>query len=246
MISNLVVRIEKLLLKRVELLTVSSPQFKVQYYKGIYSGKVVLLENVPSRATWTGFRRKERVDGVFCIGFIGIIRYIKSLEQLLEAVSQIVGEGGRMKVLIAGGTADGELLQRFRRYANFVHFSGPYEYNRDIKQLYSAVDLVYAVYDDGDRNCQLAMPNKFYEAIIARIPIIVAKDTYVASEVLRLGIGETVRTGDVDGLCDLLRGVDARHGWYDRALAGLKDLVPEQFFDSYERAAIETVCKQSL
>lgn len=232
--------LERIMLRRVEQLIVSSPKFHEAYYREIYSGRVVLLENTPARRTWTGFRRFARKDGAFHIGFIGIIRYEQSLRQLATAAKNGAAEGRALRVIFAGGTANSALLKEIADSPMF-EVLGAYEYTRDIQRLYANVDLIYAVYDSYDRNCQLAMPNKFYEAIIAKIPIVVAKNTFVEAEVLRLGIGASVVSGDSDGLLQLLRDVDRADGWYMKACARLEELDAESYFVAYGAALSASV-----
>jgi glycosyltransferase involved in cell wall biosynthesis len=146
-----------------------------------------------------------------------------------------------MKVIFAGGSVDPRVAEKLKEQNDIVEFFGPYEYTRDIKRLYSNIDLVYAVYDDKDRNCQLAMPNKFYEAIIAKIPIIVAQNTFVGSEVIRLGIGCVVRTGDVNGLAKLLMKMPSSDGWHARAIIALDQIDVRSYFEAYEMALAEAI-----
>lgn len=238
--ARLFVAFEWVMLRRVELLIVSALKFDEVYYRRIYERKVVLLENMPARRTWAGFQKAVRTDGIFRIGFIGIIRYEQSLRQLAIAAEKAVGEGRRLKVLFAGGSMNANLLPQIASSSTF-EVLGAFEYTRDIQRLYSNVDLIYAVYDSYDRNCQLAMPTKFYEAIIAKIPILVARNTFVEAEVQRLGIGASVLSGDSDGLLDLLRDVDRPHGWYAKACQRLQEVDAEAYFTAYNRALAESV-----
>lgn len=242
LLSRVLVAVEKLMLCRVEQLMVSSPAFWTGYYANIFSGRWILLENTPSASTWCDFRRVPNRDGVLRVGFIGVIRYPRSLSQLIEAVQQTAAEGGAIKVIFAGGgEMPAALQERVRRTPELFEFSGPYKYTRDIKRLYSNIDIIYAIYDGDDPNCQLAMPNKFYESIIAKIPILVAKGTYVASEVLRLGIGAAATTGDAGELQALLADAQAGTGWYAAALSRLPQIDAEEYFQKYRQAMANCV-----
>lgn len=238
-LSSIIVFIEKLLLKRVDSIIVSSPEFVNQYFKRIYKGKFILLENVPSEETWKGFKKTTHM-GSCVIGFIGIIRYESSLKQLIEVVENIAKLETGIKVKFAGGGNIDKLKTMIRKPTLF-EISGPYEYTKDIKRLYSDVDVIYAVYDSEDLNCQIAMPNKFYESIIAKIPIIVAKGTFVASEVNRLGIGASVYTGDSYSLEVMLRQAIENIGWYKNACKRLNEIEAHSYFSTYEIAIRESV-----
>ena len=232
--------VEKLLLRRVDRLLVSSPEFFNQYYKRIFQGKMVLLENTPSRITWADFKREKKNGRYFTIGFIGIIRYRDSLKQLISAVHILAAEGIRIKVVFAGGGNVDDLISEVTEKELF-EFQGAYEYSKDIKRLYANLDLIYSVYDSMDLNCQIAMPNKFYEAIITKIPIVVAKRTFVEKEVLRLGIGTSVLSGDVNGLVDLLRRAIRTGDWYAHAVEQLHACDANLYFEAYENALKESI-----
>jgi glycosyltransferase involved in cell wall biosynthesis len=242
LLSTVFVAVEALMLRRVERLLVSSPAFWTGYYARIFSGPCVLLENTPSATTWCGFRRQENTDGILRVGFVGIIRYPRSLAQLIDAVQHAADEGAAIKVIFAGGgVMPVDLQEKMHQTPELFEFSGPYQYTRDIKRLYANIDIIYAIYDGEDRNCQLAMPNKFYEAIIAKIPILVARGTYVESEVLRLGIGASATTGDAGELQRLLKEAQAGTGWYANALERLHQVDAEHYFHTYRRALAASV-----
>ena len=232
--SRIFVRMEKYLLKNVESVLVSSQAFADAYYRNIFKGEIVLLENTPSQNTWTEFKKKESTN-TFVIGFIGIIRYKTSLIQLIDAVENLLAQGYSIKVIFAGGGNNNDLKDRVKSNENFEFF-GPYEYSKDITNLYSKIDLIYAVYDSFDPNCQLAMPNKFYESIISKIPLIVASNTFVGREVVRIGIGQTVLSGSVCDLEILLKDACENKGWYKDVSTNLISVDSEFYFNQYEKA----------
>lgn len=237
--SYFFIKLEAFLLKKVECLMISSPEFFNQYYKKIYKGKVVILENVPSKQTWADFK-KSKIESVFTIGFIGIIRYKKSMHQLIKAVQILANEGFAIKVVFAGG-GDIEGLLEGITDRHLFEILGSYEYTKDIKRLYKNIDLIYTVYDSYNRNCQLAMPNKFYESIITKIPILVAKNTFLESEVFKIGIGSSVMSDDIDSLVELLRSAIKNEGWYVQALENLNICDASFYFDAYNKALKDSI-----
>lgn len=241
--SSLLRFIERLLLRRVSKVVVSSPKFASEYYDRLYSGEIVLLENVPQAVVWKGFERRRCDDGVFVIGYIGILRYKESLYRLIETVERMVNEGFRIKVVFAGGGSPENLadIQGRITVEDAFSFSGPYEYARDIKGLYKDVDLIYAVYDEHNLNCQLAMPNKFYESILSGIPILVARNTFVGEETERHGIGQVVSVDEPDNLYSVLRDVFEAESWYTSASQALETTSPAKLYADYDRALRRSV-----
>ncbi len=240
---RIVRRIERYLLRKVSKVIVSSPRFASEYYEHLYSGEIILLENVPQSTVWKDFDHRPRVDGTFNIGYIGILRYRDALFRLIESVERLAKEGLPVRVSFAGGGSDANLAAVKSRITldDVFSFSGPYEYSRDITRLYADVDLIYAVYDENNRNCQLAMPNKFYESILSGIPLLVAANTFVGEETLRFGIGEVVAVDDPDDLANLLRAAFDGDSWYSEARAKLESTSADSMYADYERALTRSV-----
>lgn len=232
-VPSIFVFIEKNLLRKVEKIVISSSEFHEKYYKNIFHGETVLLENIPLKSTWQGFEKKELTDREFVIGFIGIIRYKQSLFTLIDTVKKLNSNKSKYKVIFAGGGDATELVNRINGDSNF-EITGPYEYTRDIKNLYRKIDLIYAVYDNSDLNCQIAMPNKFYESIITGIPILVASNTFVGKKVLEKEIGNVVNTGDENELYKVLENVFSEVGWYTNCLNKWDENDAENYFKLYE------------
>ena len=115
-----------------------------------------------------------------------------------------------------------------------------FDYEVDIKRIYSELSVIYAVYDKDDPNCNLAMPTKYYESILARKPITVAKGTHIASVVERAGIGIGVDVDD-DSLLRALKDAIACTGWYANAQHVLSNTSAEQLHLEYEQAMVKAV-----
>ena len=81
-----------------------------------------------------------------------------------------------------------ELNALCEKYGN-IHFHGKFRNPDDLPSIYEKIDLVLSTYDATYINAQYAEPNKMYEAIFFRIPIIVSSNTFLAKKVSRLGIG---------------------------------------------------------
>ena len=89
------------------------------------------------------------------------------------------------------GTTDDrreEIVAELSKYPNF-HQHGRFKNPADLPEIYSKIDIVLALYDVDSINVLYAEPNKLYEAMYYRKPIIVSKGTYLAEKVKRLGIG---------------------------------------------------------
>ncbi len=234
-ISRLFRFVERLLMGYVDKLIVSSQGFLDGYYNDIYSGDSLLLENVPPVDIWENFEKKPFDKDEIVIGFIGILRYKKSLFALIDAVETLRSKKKNIRVLFAGGAMGNDLEELESRISlkdGFI-FSGPYQYSRDIKKLYARVDLIYAVYDEYDLNCKIAMPNKFYESLLTGYPILVAANTFVGSQVQALGIGRTISLQNKEELILALEEATMDNSWYESAANVLEGQMVSKYVSQY-------------
>lgn len=196
--------LENLVIQEVssaDAIVVTSPYYYYDYYRSrtsIGEDDVFVFENVPKRAIFKSFNRREHDS--FRVAFIGSIRYFDSLKTLFEAVKKTEG----LEVVISGRGPDyHRIMEQSKEYPN-VKVTGGYNYEEEIAALYSDVDLVYSVYDTKRLNVRLALPNRLYEAIVCGIPIVVAKGTCLERYVNELGVGYSVEYRNVEELRSLL------------------------------------------
>jgi|TARA_B110000259_G_scaffold188481_1_gene247980 succinoglycan biosynthesis protein ExoL len=243
LIPRLLRLIEKNMLKLVDVLITSSQGFMDSYYTKLFSGKVILLENVPPLEIWNGFIKKTKNNDEIIIGFIGILRYKKSIFALIDAVEALREKGKNVKVLFAGGSMGDDLKEiksKITLKDGFI-FSGPYKYSSDIQDLYKKIDIIYAIYDENDFNCKIAMPNKFYESIITGYPILVADNTFVGRQVEELGIGKAISISNKLDLEKCINDVFIENSWYKSAIEKLKDTKIINYADDYKYAMDESI-----
>lgn len=180
---------EKRLFRNVQNLVVTSEKFfDVYYHKLISKDQMIFIPNVPALEPFINFSKKT--NGMFTVGFIGGIRYLNQMKMLVDA-SENVG----CKVLFAGAGGTATEYEEIRLYCEGkknIEFTGKYDYTKDIARLYSSVDCIYAVYDADNPNVRIALPNKLYESILCKLPIIVAKNTYLAELIEDWGVGIAV------------------------------------------------------
>lgn len=197
--------------------------------------KVLLLENIPNRKVWNNFSKKIKESGEFKIGYIGIIRYITPLRNLIDAVQILNQQSKKCSVKFAGGGNQNSLLEHIKQ-PEYFNFLGSFEYSTTVSTMHEDVDLIFAVYDRNDLNCQIAMPTKFYESILTKIPILVSSDTYVGDLVERLGIGRAVNGESVDALVEALSQISASDSWYAKAKKKLESFDADKLFQDYDAA----------
>lgn len=109
-----------------------------------------------------------------------------------------------------------------------VFYHGRFKSPDDLPQIYSNVDVVVSTYDLSSLNVWYAEPNKLYEAIYFRRPIIVSRGTFLERKVLRMGIGYSVNPYDEQDVVKMVRMVE--HD-YERKKEALSQISREEALD---------------
>ena len=226
---------EKRLIKYVDILVLTSMKFYNVYYKNLISkDKVVFIPNMPDKDSFVGFK-KVKHNG-FNVAFVGSIRYKRQLKMLIEA-----SQHANVNVIFAGSDGEGtEFEMECKKYSN-VLFRGEFNYKKEIQDIYSNVDCIYAVYDADMANVRIALPNKLYEAIVTGIPIIVAKNTYLSELVEQMGIGYSVEHNNIDDLIELLKKIKDDKDDYQNKVLNCKKENKRQSLDTYNNILLDKI-----
>ena len=134
-------------------------------------------------------KRKPDV-GHLKFGFVGFIRY-----QAVYYMAEIIARNFPNHEFHFFGElmnkAEEEFFYKLKKYSN-VYFHGFFKNPEELGEVYSNIDVVVSTYDTQSINVKYAEPNKLYESIYYRTPIIVSKDTYLALQVERYHTGWNV------------------------------------------------------
>ena len=163
--------------------TVSSPglisYFRLQEEKiiPIYGYKKEFLED---------FKLSSTKGEVIRIGYIGQIRWIENIYQLLDRI----GNDSRYSLILAGrGAYDLKDDNNVNKYDNVVFFP-EFESSETAKYLEN-VDVLFNIYGNENLHKSTALSIKLFYSISLRIPILTSKNTYTDEIAKKLGIGFT-------------------------------------------------------
>jgi hypothetical protein len=200
-------RAERFLLRRCQMLVVSSPGFIRQYFAPVqgFRGQWALWENklagtvLPERP-----RTRPAAGAPLRIGWMGSLRCAPSLA-LLAAVADRMGAAVEIHL---HGAVHHHALPGFAATLaarkNLV-FHGPYAYPVDLPRIYGSCDLVWAQdLWQQDGNSDWLLPNRIYEASWAGCPSLALKDTETGRRVAADGLGWVIETPDAAALVALL------------------------------------------
>lgn len=135
------------------------------------------------------FEHKKFDDNHLSIGFVGGFRY-----QSVINFADVVGKDfPSLDFHVFGNIMQNkEAISELDRQCSNIHLHGIFENPQDLPSVYEHLDFVLATYDVTSINAQYAEPNKMYESIFFRVPIIVSNGTYLSEKVNRLGIGYAI------------------------------------------------------
>lgn len=116
-----------------------------------------------------------------CFSFVGMFRYPNTVFRF----AKVIGENFPQHTFCFYG--DSPLTQQVKnlvaKYRNVIYY-GTFVNPKDLPRIYSTIDIIVACYDTKSLNEIIAEPNKLYEALFFKKPIIVSKNTFLEKQVL--------------------------------------------------------------
>ena len=155
--------------------------------------KLIINHNISNLLAVTDkatlFKEKKEI----IIGFIGSIRYFEENVRLINELAN----GTRYRLFYAGSVSAGCDLKGYCRSKGYnnVCFSGVFQ-NYEKPFLYQKVDFINALYGNQLEEVQTALPNKLYDCLLFKKPILVSEGTYLAEVVKKYDIGLALSSKD--------------------------------------------------
>ncbi|WP_349763512.1 glycosyltransferase [Fusobacterium sp. SYSU M8D902] len=202
LVLNILLMVEKLMLKKVSGIIYASRFFIPLYNK--YKGAKLLLENLPLKEVNNKSYKIEKREKLR-ISFIGGLRYFETMKNLLLAIQEIEN----IEVYLIGKGAENNKFQNFIESNELknIYMIGKYEY-KEIKKLYLNTDFVWAVYPNKDYNVKFAISNKFYESVLFEKPCFFSKNTLLGDLVKKNKIGIIVDPYNIEEIKSKIRDLD--------------------------------------
>ena len=197
--------IDKVILdKYISKMIFTSPKFYEFYYQYKFKGDVFILENKPLSDMLPPLANKIKNDK-FVIGIVGLLLDGKPHKALFEYVK----DKQDMEVHIYGkGLYEQQAIEYDKEYENIKYF-GEFDFFKDISNIYASLNTIYMSYDttNDDININLALPNKLYEAMYFKVPIITTENTYLAQRVGENKLGYTVKCCDIGDIGKMINKI---------------------------------------
>ena len=225
--------IERICLRHVRLLVVSSPAFHANYFERVqrYRGRWFLLENkLPTSIAAGATRRRqavaraERRSDRWVIGYFGLIRGQATID-LIVRLAQQLRDVAEFRFAGIVTSVDPDSFRRAVEENENIGYEGEYAKPADLARLYGGVDLAWAVdLENVDANSRWLMPCRFYEAGYFGVPCVSASGFEISRIIEDLGCGWTVDAPYETALVRFLRNLTIeRYVEKQHRLAALPD-----------------------
>jgi len=214
--SRILRRIEAGLMRRAQLVVLSSPAFETRYLSHFNQPDVptLLVENKPfargdvSSQVATDTSGQDSNNGPLVIGWFGMLRCRWSLG-VLDDVTR--AHPGQFQVILRGRPAL-DVMVDFDEIVTAnpdLSFLGAYDWPDDLPSIYAQVDVAWLIdrYQAG-QNSDWLLPNRLYEGCLNKAVPVVLEDTEVARRVTAWDCGVTVATPGVDAVFEALSALD--------------------------------------
>lgn len=181
--NNLYYAIEKKLIFNSAFTSISSKGFE----QFLPDYPYVVTHNISNESNVTNdtddLKNKEKI----VIGFVGNVRYPMENKELIKKMS--VNSKFRMEYW-GKSTVDFDEFMKSKKYSD-VQFHGKFV-NEEKTSIYKEIDMINAIYGSSGLEVTTAIPNRFYDSIIFKKPIITSKNTYLGTLVEKYDIGLAV------------------------------------------------------
>lgn len=213
-------------------LAIFTSQGFVEYIFGDKSPKNLML--LPNKLS--PFFTDEKRDSLYKheidvnhlrFAFIGLVRYFRTI----LGFAKVVGEKFPQHEFHFYGDASNKELLKFEteKYKN-IYIHGAFSNPQDLEKIYSNVDINIVCYDPSSINVRIAEPNKLYESIYFRTPIVVSKETYLERRVLELGIGTSIDCTKSEDIESFIKSISISD--IDKYIKNMNSISSEQLIDN--------------
>lgn len=142
------------------------------------------------------------------IGFAGVIRF----ESIYHFVKTCADYGRSIEMHLFGIYSDADAwagkIEQIEKNCENVIFHGRFSNPADLPSIYQGIDLVLCTYPP-TLGVKYAEPNKLYEAIYFRCPIIVSEKVFLGEKVKKLNIGYVIDAMDENKIRLFLESLNA-------------------------------------
>lgn len=203
-IRNLLSCTNKIVIKN-SLKTIVTSEGFIEYFGRKLADKFHLIPNKVSPNIPTYIERNRKLGDVIRIGFVGVIRF----ETIYRFIKVCADYGRNIEVHLHGiySEADEWAVKTKNITADNVYYHGRFNNPEDLPEIYENIDILLCTYTPS-LGVMYAEPNKLYEAIYFRCPIIVSENVFLGEKVKRMGVGYAINSMDESSIWAFLESLN--------------------------------------
>lgn len=205
-LRRLITVLNRRIISKSKITVFTSEGFAHFYFEDKIPRNVIFVPNkVDKRCLTLPVIKKRETDfNHLKFGFAGSLRY----ETLRNFAEVLIKNFPTAQFDFFGRNSDfsEEAISNLKKTGR-VFFHGTFTNPDDLPRIYSQLDFIVATYDVNGINPRFAEPNKLYEAIFFRTPIIVSRDSFLEHKVNELGVGFSVNALDSNDIINQVKGI---------------------------------------
>ena len=163
--------------------SISSPAFSIFLPN---SENILLTHNISNTGWATEHCQQDMRQRPLCIGFVGGIQFEMQNRYLLRQFAN----NQKYSFKYIGKVHPGCNLKRFCQENRIKNVQFLPAFSNDQKpEIYKSIDLINCVYGSDNQVSKLLLPNRLYDCVLFKKPIMVSKGTYLAEIVSKYSLG---------------------------------------------------------
>lgn len=197
LLRNIIIKMDRYLLPFSDALILAD-EARVEQIGGNIHKNIFTINNGPKKDNFDKNYHKNNIN-IFKVFIGGKIVKERCLDVIISAIGKIDG----VELSIRGHCSETDYKQQITRlsqeFDNVDLYLDGVPYEEIVKETMNA-DLTIALYDPDVPNNKYASPNKLFEAMASKIPIIVNENTSMADIVLKEKCGIVIPYGNEEAL----------------------------------------------
>ena len=163
-------------------------EWRKKQIQGSTPKKLIVIHNTPNINFISNSSFIKKINNKIKVVYVGILQDDRLLLEVLEQFKY----NNEFELHVGGfGKYESNFLESSKQYDNIFYY-GSLKYS-DVLQLESECDVLFATYNPKIRNHKYSAPNKVYEAMALKKPIIVCKNTGIDELVTKNDTGLSIK-----------------------------------------------------
>lgn len=207
LIRFVLTKINESIIRRSQKTIITSEGF-ADYFGNLPHDKFYLIPNkVSPEIPNYDFKEKYLEQEKIRIGFAGVVRF----ESIYHFVKACADFGRNVEMHLYGIYSDEDewatKIKQIEKDRDNIYYHGSFSNPDGLISIYESIDLVLCTYPP-TLGVKYAEPNKLYEAIYFRCPIIVSENVFLGEKVKKLNIGYVIDAMDENKIKEFLESLN--------------------------------------